>query len=462
MAALLIIPQVWAERYAPLPPDWWQQNAPALVAYAPDVPRLVAEAAMTVGVDQRLLVTRMQLEQSALTYAWDGSDRTYPGGDRDKLEYLCGVDRTDSGDRAGGWFGAGRQLAGCALRFKHWYRGEDGYGPGAENWLGLREDPRFAPGVPVTRGGVTIVPANQASADCLRYTTSMAAQERLREIGLRYFPQDYAEEESGVIEVRELTLDGYREYLRSYAPPKAILKCTFLHHTWKPNAGTFRGLSTIRGVQTTHRGLPDVTDILCNVYTGPNGMCYTARPPTSNNCGCQAPPERKVFSALPQALRELILRDGISGWRSWPNKYGFSVETVGNFDNPKPGAPPSEDPTTSRAMATSLDVLAEVHRIWSIPVEHCFFHRDTSFKTCPGDRVSREWVHAELRKRLEADTMPEVDVDEWAAPSVERMKAAGIMLGKTADYFGGREPVTRQELAVVADRILAHLEATNE
>jgi len=65
---------------------------------------------------------------------------------------------------------------------------------------------------------------------------------------------------------------------------------------------------------------------------------------------------------------------------------------VGDFD--------VEDPTTSRAMATSLDVLALVHRLYTIPVERCFLHRDVANKTCPGKRVTREWVHSQLRARL--------------------------------------------------------------
>ena len=391
---MLIIPQAWVERYAPLPDDWWQQHAPAFVAYAPDVPALVTEAAMTTGVDERLLITRMQLEQSAITYAWDGSARDYPGGDASKLRYLCGVDRTDSGDREGGWFGAGRQLMGCALRFSDWYRGEDGPGPGMENWLGLREDPRYQAGVTVTRAGVSITPANQASADCLRYTTSMPAQARLRAIGMRYFPEDYAEEESGVVTIRQHTVAEFADYLRDWRERGAGLKATFLHHTWSPNASQYKGLSTIEGIRRYHRSR-GFSDIACHAYAAPDGTVFNARPPSTNNCACQAPPDSKAFSDLPKTLRELILRDGIGGWRSWPNAYGFGCETIGNFD--------AEDPTQSVAMKTSLDVLAEVHRLWEIPVEHCFFHRDVSFKSCPGNRVSREWVHAELRKRLEGE-----------------------------------------------------------
>ncbi len=436
---MLIIPQAWVERYAPLPDDWWQQHAPAFVAYAPDVPALVTEAAMTAGVDERLLITRMQLEQSAITYAWDGSARDYPGGDASKLRYLCGVDRTDSGDRDGGWFGAGRQLMGCALRFSDWYRGEDGPGPGMENWLGLREDPRYQAGVTVTRAGVSITPANQASADCLRYTTSMPAQARLREIGLKYFPEDYAEEESGVVTIRQHTVAEFADYLRDWRERGAVLKATFLHHTWSPAASDYQGIETVRGIQRYHVHARGYSDIACHAYAAPDGTVFNARPPSTNNCACQAP--EKPVSAWPEALRRIS-----GGQRDWPNAYGFGIETIGNFD--------AEDPTTSVAMRTSLDVLAIVHRLWNIPVEHCYFHADVSYKTCPGNRVSRAWVHDQLRRRLNMPDEIRPDVSEWARPAVERVKRLGLMSGFPDGTFRGGEPLSREQAAVVLDRLL--------
>lgn len=383
---MTIIPQAWIARPALLPAHWWPEHAPRLVARVPQMPALVRDAAQAVGVDERLLVTRMQLEQSALTYAWDGSARDYPHGDADKLRYLCGVDRTDAGDRAGGWFGAERQLLGCALRFAYWYRGE--HGPRAEwrNWLHLREDPAYRAGVPVTRGGVTITPANQASADALRYTSSMPAQERLRAIGLRYFAEDYEEESADVVSIKQHTVAEFVDYLEECKRKGAVLKATFLHHTWKPAAADYRGLSTILAIRTAHLAR-DFSDIACHAYAAPDGTVFNARPPSTNNCACQYP--QKPVAEWPEGLRTIS-----GGQKDWPNAYGFGIETIGNFD--------VEDPTTSIAMRTSLDVLAAVHRVWNIPVERCFFHRDVSAKSCPGNRVTKAWVHAELRKRLEA------------------------------------------------------------
>jgi hypothetical protein len=195
---LLIIPQAWVEE--PEPPDraWMLEHAPALMEKYPQVFDYMYDVAVHVGVSWKLLITRAEAEQSAASYAWDGSTWHYGGGrqgDLWKLYYFCGVDKTDSGPRPGGWFNPKMQMLGCALRFKYWYRGIYPANRRWRNWLGLEEDARYQAGVPVTRKGITIVPVNQASADCLRYTTSMTAQYNLAEVGRRWFPEDYREEQ---------------------------------------------------------------------------------------------------------------------------------------------------------------------------------------------------------------------------------------------------------------------------
>ena len=204
-----IIPQSWVDRYAPLPHGWWSDRARGLQRMVPGIADLVDRVAREVGVDPRLLVTRMELEQSAISYAWDGSTRDYGGGkqgEQEKLRWLCGVDKTDSGPRPGAWEGPERQLLGCALRFKYWYRGKDGHRPEWRNWLGLKDDPAYRPGVSVVRKGVSMTPSNQASADCLRYTSSLPGSLRLREIGLRWFGEDYSVGENTMNNPKAITI----------------------------------------------------------------------------------------------------------------------------------------------------------------------------------------------------------------------------------------------------------------
>ena len=188
------------------------------------------------------------------------------------------------------------------------------------------------------------------------------------------------------VTIRQYTIEGFRAYLlgQSGRHPKA----TVLHHCYRPNAAQYRGLSTIQGIQRTHMAGAFPSGIAANCYTGPDGAIYNGRPLSWSNWA-HAYVERSWANCYEPA------RIIAGGDRAWFNTWGFGVETVGDFD--------VEDPTTSRAMATSLDVIALVHKLYTIPVERCFLHRDVANKTCPGKRVSREWVHSQLRARLTGD-----------------------------------------------------------
>lgn len=188
------------------------------------------------------------------------------------------------------------------------------------------------------------------------------------------------------VTIRQYTIEGFRAYLmmQSGRHPKA----TVLHHCYRPNAAQYRGLSTIQGVQRTHMAGAFPSGIAANCYCGCDGAIFNGRPLSWSNWA-HAYVER-AWSDCYDAARIVA-----GGDRMWFNHYGFGVETVGDFD--------AEDPTTSRAMATSLDVIALVHKLYSIPVERCFLHRDVADKTCPGKRVTRDWVHSQLRARLTGD-----------------------------------------------------------
>jgi len=188
------------------------------------------------------------------------------------------------------------------------------------------------------------------------------------------------------VTIRQFTLEGFRAYMmmQSGRHPRA----TVLHHCYRPNAQQYRGLSTIQGIQRTHMKKAFPSGIAANCYCGCDGAIFNARPLSWSNWA-HAYVERAWADCYAPA------REIAAGNKQWFNTYAFGVETVGDFD--------VEDPTTSRAMATSLDVLALVHRLYTIPVERCFLHRDVANKTCPGKRVTREWVHSQLRARLTGD-----------------------------------------------------------
>jgi len=219
-------------------------------------------------------------------------------------------------------------------------------------------------------------------------------------------------------------LDEFEAYLRGQLPYRAP-RATFLHHTWIPNASQYRGLSTIEGIRRYHLG-KGWSDIAANAYTGPDGKVFNGRNLRSGNW-CHAYVSRSWADVRKRSRRlwTLCHANYPKGDRNWPNRYGFGVETIGDFD--------SEDPKTSRAMATSLDVLAMVHRLWEIPVECCFAHRDVANKTCPGSRVNMSWVRAEIAARLSGQVTPVKIILHGTDPPVVAATALMVPRGNHID-----------------------------
>ncbi len=225
-----------------------------------------------------------------------------------------------------------------------------------------------------------------------------------------------------MVTIRGHMLDEFETYLRGqrlYRAPRA----TFLHHTWSPNASQYRGLGTIENIRRYHLGL-GWSDIAANAYTAPDSLVYNARNLRAGNW-CHTYVSRS-WADVQQRSPTLYALCNFN--RGWPNSYGFGIETIGNFD--------LEDPQSSRAMATSLDVLAMVHKLWEIPAEHCFAHRDAANKTCPGSRVSMGWVRAELAARLKGQTTPIKIILHGTSPPVIAATALMVPRGDHIDDDG--------------------------
>lgn len=179
----------------------------------------------------------------------------------------------------------------------------------------------------------------------------------------------------------EPTMEELGEWLRTpcFRAPKA----TVLHHTWRPVASQYRGLQTIVDIRDYHMNNVGTADIMANAYACPDGKVFSGRPLSAENWAhahiSRDDPEAEAWQAAGQD-------------RMYFNHYGFGLETIGNFDE--------EDPAASSAFRVAIATLAVVHRVFSIPVEQLFFHRDVADKTCPGTRVAREEVRRLVQEAL--------------------------------------------------------------
>lgn len=82
-------------------------------------------------------------------------------------------------------------------------------------------------------------------------------------------------------------------------------------------------------------------------------------------------------------------------------------------------------------------------------------HRWFANKACPGqylfDRHGE--IAAEVTRRLADHSETGVPASDWAAESTEKAKEAGIFRGDPDGNYRWHDPITREELAVVLDRL---------
>lgn len=190
-----------------------------------------------------------------------------------------------------------------------------------------------------------------------------------------------------MIEIRAYTVDDFIERYLPAQQPRYGIKATVLHHTYRPRAKDYTGPISIDAIRRYHIHNCGWRDIGANAYAAPDGRVYNARPLSWNNYAHAH--ISKAWSHVPADVRELAYPD-----RNWLNHHGFGIETIGDFDEQ------AIDPIPP-ALEASLRVLAAVHTRYKLAPERLFLHRDVAYKSCPGNRISREWARREVSKRME-------------------------------------------------------------
>lgn len=233
---VVILPEAWRRGARGLSSGWWAEHGAGLTRVWPDAAEAVARESKRWGLAEALFVCKIENEQTGITRAW-GTSTVKPYAclgrapeavlavlreqgvlvdlltetERWSLYWLVGVDKPrasaadDWGCREGGWYGPALQLAGLGYRFGCAYPGLEpttvqraGLPPVPGDLIGFALDrTTYSPGRPIERGGRSLTPANWASAYSCCYMMSLPGQQALREIGLRWFAGDYAEEEAG-------------------------------------------------------------------------------------------------------------------------------------------------------------------------------------------------------------------------------------------------------------------------
>lgn len=197
------------------------------------------------------------------------------------------------------------------------------------------------------------------------------------------------------------TKEGFVEYVRNlkWLDPKPHR--LFLHHTWRPTPETWQGMRTMDAMHRVYR----------------QQVWYDAQ--GNRHVGWTVFPH--IFVAEDGIwLMNDLRKDGagVTGH----NKGAIHCELVWNGDEAVPsGATWENAKVVLRTLLETLDIPA------------LEFHRDYAAKTCPGTKVTKEWVNAQIlppagdlpEHETSTDAVVLSDKVRWWLEEEQRMREAG-------------------------------------
>lgn len=165
--------------------------------------------------------------------------------------------------------------------------------------------------------------------------------------------------------------------------------------------------------------------------------------------------ERSVYQHLPLSENGWHAGDGANGPG---NRKSIGIEICDNVDGDR-----------AAAEANAAQLVARLLTETGLPISSVVQHNRWTGKDCPRTFRSKAggWVsfleRVEAERRRSGHPLPDEPVGtgmfrdvpdgHWAAPSIEKAAAAGAIAGIADGVFGLGQPVTREQLAVILDRL---------
>ncbi len=158
--------------------------------------------------------------------------------------------------------------------------------------------------------------------------------------------------------MQRLSIVEWRDFIAGYHFTWKLPKTVVLHHTYRPDQTTWRGLTSMRAMQRYYAGLGWTS--APHIYCAADG----------------------IWLATPLARIGIHAGAGNGSLRAgW---YSIGLEMVWNGDVSRP-----HGPTWDNTLAVLAGLCLRLGRPLA---EVMAFHRDSSIKSCPGNRVTRAWV----------------------------------------------------------------------
>jgi hypothetical protein len=141
-------------------------------------------------------------------------------------------------------------------------------------------------------------------------------------------------------------------------PPDRI----FLHHTWQPTRDQWKGKETLLAIKRNYEGY---------TWTDSQGWVHQ---------GWTAGPHLFIADDGIWLFTDLA-RDGVGV--KGHNLGSLHVEMVGDYDERLPDGP---------TLTNTVAALGALFNRLGLDPKDLLFHRDYSYKSCPGEMVTKEWI----------------------------------------------------------------------
>ncbi len=161
---------------------------------------------------------------------------------------------------------------------------------------------------------------------------------------------------------QQLSLPECQQHIREVPVSRAI-RSVIVHHTWRPTASNYRGLSTVRAVRQYHMKQRGWSDNGYHIMIGPSGDIFLCRPISRAGAHCRG-----------------------------QNQDSIGLSYIANFD--------SEDPADYPGTEIGQQVVAALLQRFSLTPDDIHFHREYANKTCPGRNLHLD----EYRHQVELRT----------------------------------------------------------
>jgi len=241
------------------------------------------------------------------------------------------------------------------------------------------------------------------------------------DVSTRETTPDVIKEPPMEIDGRCMTIDQFIAYVEALEFPPPAPDRIFLHHTWKPTREDWRGYSSILAMKAYYEK---------QLWVDEEGHTHE---------GWNAGPH--IFAADDGIWLFSDLRyDGVGA--KGHNTGSRHLEMVGDYDNTLP---------SGATWANTVAALGILHIRLGLDIQHLWFHRDVSYKSCPGWAVQKSWVIPQVAAWI--DEYRRTHPASLRARLTEHLASQGLLVPTNPDAALAQAGANRGLVGAISDEL---------